>query len=74
MLVTVIATFCSLAQPGVCDRDIRITDQATLMQCGGAFGEQAISKWMAENIKYRTGWRLAKCGCVIGGYHKARES
>lgn len=73
MLVTVVATFCQLAAPSSCAQEL-ITNEATLMQCGGAFAQQAISKWMAENVHYRTGWRLAKWGCVIGGYHKAREA
>lgn len=73
MLVVVVATFCSLAQPASCTQEV-ITDQATLMECGGAFAQQAISKWMAESIHYRTGWRLSKWGCVIGGMHKAREA
>ena len=75
MQVTVIATLCQLAAAShpACVEEV-ITDDATLMQCGGAFAQQAISKWMSENIHYRTGWRLAKWGCVIGGYHKATEA
>lgn len=71
MLVTVLATFCQLANPDVCDHDVLITREATLMQCAGAFGEQAISKWMAENIHYRTGWSLQKWGCAIGYQRKS---
>jgi len=73
MLVVVIATFCQLAHPQVCVDEI-ITDQATLMQCGGGFAQQAIADWMSHDPRYVTGWRLAKWGCVIGGYHKARQA
>lgn len=74
MQVTVIATLCKLAaatppQPA-CVEEI-VTDEATLMQCGGPFAQQAIAKWMGEHPIYRSGWRLAKYGCAIGGYHKA---
>jgi hypothetical protein len=65
MLVTVVATFCQLAAPSACVDEV-ITNEATLMQCGGAFAQGAISKWMSENIRYRTGWRLEKWGCAIG--------
>lgn len=65
MLVTVLATFCQLANPATCTQEV-ITRDAPLMQCAGPFGEQAISKWMAENIHYHQGWYLAKWGCAIG--------
>jgi hypothetical protein len=63
MLVTVIATLC-LANVCV---EKTVTDQATLMQCGGGFAQQALSKWMDENGYSARGYRLAKWGCVIGG-------
>jgi hypothetical protein len=63
MLVTVIVTLCLAS--GACTEKV-VTDQATLMQCGGAFGEQAISKWMADNGYLARGYRLSKWGCQIG--------
>ena len=74
MNVTVIATLCKIAaatpQPA-CVEEI-ITDQATLMQCGGGLAQQAIADWMRHDPRYVTGWRLAKWGCAIG-YQKRRD-
>lgn len=65
MLVTVIATICIAgAEPACVDKIV--TDQATLMQCGGAFAQPAIAKWMEENGYTARGYRLAKWGCAIG--------
>lgn len=65
MLVTVVATLCQIAAPSACIEEI-VTDQATLMQCGGAFAQQALAKWMSEHPRYVTGWRLSKWGCAVG--------
>jgi hypothetical protein len=62
MLVVVIATLCL---SDVCVQKI-VTDQASLMQCSGPFGEQAISKWMTEEGYSARGYRLAKWGCQLG--------
>lgn len=70
MQVTVIATLCSLASAHPACVEEVITDQAQLSECMQS-AEAFISKWMAENIKFRTGWRLAKWGCAIGGYRKS---
>jgi hypothetical protein len=67
MLVVVIATLC-LANGNCIERTV--TDQATLMQCGGAFALQALPKWMEENGYTARGYTLAKWGCVIGGRKK----
>lgn len=69
MIVTVVATLCTLATHPACVEEI-ITDQATLSECTQT-AESAIAKWMSEHPLYRSGWRLAKWGCAIGGYHKA---
>ena len=64
MLVSVIATLCLNA---VCVEKT-VTDQATLMQCGGGgFAQQAIAQWMDENGYAARGYRLTKWGCAIGG-------
>lgn len=65
MLVTVIATLCQVASPQSCQQ-VTITQQATLSQCEGNYAQGAISKWMSESIRFRTGWSLSKWGCVIG--------
>ncbi len=69
MLVAVVATFCQIASPSTCAEEI-ITNEATLSECTGGFAQPALAKWMAENIHYRTGWRLEKWACHPGGYHK----
>ena len=66
MLVTVIVTLCLTAEPKACI-ERTVTDEATLMQCGGAFGAQAIPAWMEREGYMARGYRLAKWGCVIGG-------
>lgn len=63
MLVIVTATLC-LANGSCVEKTI--TDQATLMQCSGAFALQAIPQWMADNGYAARGYRLAKWGCVLG--------
>lgn len=64
MLVTVTVLLC-LANATCVERTV--TDEATLMQCGGGFAQQALSKWMEQNGYTARGYRLAKWGCVIGG-------
>lgn len=72
MQVAVIATLCRLAaattQP--CVEEI-VAENVELAQCAGPFAQQALAKWMEEHPIYRSGWRLAKWGCAIGGYRKA---
>jgi hypothetical protein len=65
MLVTVIATLCLVADPSSCIEKT-VTDQATLMQCGGAMAAQVLPQWMADNGYLARGYRLAKWGCQIG--------
>jgi hypothetical protein len=65
MLVTVIATLCLAADPSSCVDKV-VTDQATLMECGGAFAAQVLPHWMEENGYTARGYRLAKWGCVVG--------
>lgn len=69
MLVTVIVTLC--LQNGSCI-ERTVTNEATLMQCGGAFGAQAIPQWMQEHGYTARGYSLAKWGCVIGGRKRER--
>jgi len=64
MLVTVIATLCL---NGVLCVDKTVTDQATMMQCGGPMGAQVIPQWMEDQGYAARGYRLAKWSCVIGG-------
>lgn len=64
MLVTVIATLC-LANAQCIERVV--TNEATLMQCGGAMAVQVLPTWMEEQGYTARGYRLAKWGCVIGG-------
>ena len=66
MLVTVIAYLCLAAEPTTCI-ERTVTNEATLMQCGGAFAAQALPKWIEENGYTARGYHLAKWGCVIGG-------
>jgi hypothetical protein len=63
MLVTVIATLCL---NGACIERV-VTQEATLMQCGGPMAVQVIPQWMADNGYAARGYHLAKWGCVIGG-------
>jgi hypothetical protein len=63
LLVTVVATLCLF---GTC-KDVVVTDQATLMQCGGSMALQVIPKWMEDNGYSARGYRLTKWGCTIGG-------
>lgn len=63
MLVTVIATLCL---NGVCVDKV-VTDQATFMQCTGAFAAQVLPHWMEENGYSARGYTLRKWGCAIGG-------
>lgn len=63
MLVTVIVTLC--IQTACIERTV--TDQATFIQCGGAFAAQVLPHWMEENGYTARGYRLVKWGCVIGG-------
>jgi hypothetical protein len=65
MQITVVATLCLIANPSSCVEKI-VTDQATMMQCGGAFALQVLPAWMQENGYTARGYRLAKWGCVIG--------
>jgi hypothetical protein len=66
MLVTVIATLCLATDPAACVERV-VTEQATLMQCGGAFAAQVLPTWMEEQGYLARGYKLAKWGCVIGG-------
>lgn len=70
MLVTVIATLCLTADPSACVDKI-VTDQATFMECAGAFAAQVLPHWMEENGYTARGYRLAKWGCVVGGVHRS---
>jgi len=63
MLATVVVTLCLAS--GACIDKI-VTREATMMQCGGAFGEQAISQWMENNGYTARGYRLARWRCTIG--------
>jgi hypothetical protein len=65
MLITVIARLCLIADPTSCI-DRTVTDQATAMQCGGAFAAQVLPQWMAEQGYTARGYRLASWGCQIG--------
>lgn len=69
MFVAVIVTLCLAGADPACIEKT-VTDQATLMECGGAFAAQAIPQWMADNGYSARGYRLAKWGCVIGGRRK----
>lgn len=66
MLVTVTALLCLASSPTTCI-ERTVTDQATLMQCGGAMAVQVLPTWMEEQGYTARGYRLAKWGCVIGG-------
>lgn len=63
MLVLVVATLC--LPTGACI-ERTVTDQATLMQCGGAFAAQVLPTWMEQEGYTARGYRLAKWGCVVG--------
>jgi hypothetical protein len=67
MLVTVTVLLC-LADGACIEKTV--TDEATLMQCGGAFAAQALPAWMEREGYSQRGYRLAKWGCVIGGRKK----
>lgn len=58
MIVTV--TLC-LANGACVDKVV--TDQATVMQCGGPMALQVIPQWLADNGYLARGYRLAKWGC-----------
>ena len=62
LLVTVVATLCL---NGSCVEKV-VTDQATLMQCGGSMALQVIPQWMADNGYLARGYTLQKWGCTIG--------
>lgn len=66
MLVTVIVSLCLIASPANCIERV-VTNEATLMQCGGAMAVQVLPTWMEEQGYTARGYRLAKWGCVIGG-------
>jgi hypothetical protein len=66
MLVVVVATLCLIADPAACIERV-VTDQATLMECEGAFAAQVLPSWMEEQGYSARGYRLAKWGCSIGG-------
>jgi hypothetical protein len=66
MLVSVIVTLC-LANTCI---ERTVTNEATLMQCGGAFAAQALPAWMEREGYTARGYRLAKWGCVIGSRKK----
>lgn len=66
MLVTVIVSLCLIAAPDRCIERV-VTNEATLMQCGGAMAIQVLPAWMEEQGYAARGYRLAKWGCVIGG-------
>lgn len=63
MLLTVIVTLCL---NGTCIEKT-VTDQATLMQCGGGYAQPAIAQWMADQGYTARGYVLRKWGCAIGG-------
>lgn len=66
MFVTVVALLCLATAPETCI-ERTVTDQATLMQCGGAMAAQVLPAWMESEGYTARGYRLAKWGCVIGG-------
>lgn len=75
MNVTVVATLCRIAAATVqpdCVEEV-ITDEATLMQCGGGLAQAAIADWIGHHPRYVIGWRLAKWGCAIG-YQRKRDA
>ncbi|MGJ5032424.1 hypothetical protein ACQR1I_36690 [Bradyrhizobium sp. HKCCYLS2038] len=71
MLISVIVTLCLAAAPETCI-ERTVTDEATMMQCSGAMAAQVLPAWMAENGYTARGYRLAKWGCVPGGFRKVR--
>lgn len=66
MFVTVLVKLCLIADPSACVEKI-VTDQATLMECGGSSAAQFLPQWMAENGYTARGYRLASWGCAMGG-------
>lgn len=77
MLVTVVATMCSLTDPTSvtpgpesCITAV-VTDQATMMECEGAFAAQVLPHWMEEQGYTARGYHLVKWGCVIGGTRRS---
>jgi hypothetical protein len=69
MLVTVTVLLCLISSPETCIERV-VTNEATLMQCGGAMAAQVLPTWMEEQGYTARGYRLAKWGCVIGGRRK----
>lgn len=71
MQVTLIATLCQLAAaaPQSACVEVIITDQAEFAECV-VTAQAGIAKWMSDHPFYRSGWRLAKWSCAIGGYQK----
>jgi hypothetical protein len=65
MLVTVVATLCSLSHPDIC-MQLEINppgfDEPIPMQ-SCMLGQPAMAKWISEN---RPGYRLAGWKCAIG--------
>jgi hypothetical protein len=70
MLVTVTVLLCLISSPDRCIERV-VTNEATLMQCGGAMAVQVLPTWMAEQGYTARGYRLAKWGCVIGSKRTA---
>jgi hypothetical protein len=64
MLVTVIATLCSLGAQSICVDEI-VSEQAQIMSC--AIHQQlGVANWLDSHPIYSHGWRVAAVRCVIG--------
>jgi hypothetical protein len=62
MLVTLVATFCALTDPRLCEEQRFNVHSAECM----VTAQQGISDFMAHDPRYRAGWRLDSWKCFMG--------
>lgn len=76
MIVLLVAVLCQWPAAGVCVNEIVAdSDGGPLTLQGCAIqGQIGIADWMSRHPLYRTGWRLERYKCVIGGKDPRRST